>query len=742
VDSTIRSGKPPGQGAAQVESAPRADGTLGAVTARLGVDIGGTFTDLVVIDEATGSVRVGKVLTTPKDPAHAVEQGVQALLGEAQVAPRAVRAVVHGTTLATNALIERKGARTALLTTAGFRDALEIGHEGRYDMYDLFIDPPAPLVPRHLRREVDERMLPDGAVLRPLDMAGARRVIADLVSLGVEAIAVSLLHAYVNPAHERALASLVAEVAPGVPVSCSCDVVPEIREYERASTTVANVYVAPLMGRYLEDLERRLAEQEVPGQLYVMQSSGGLALPGDARRIPVRLVESGPAAGALAAAQAARQRGEPRLLSFDMGGTTAKACVIDGGAPLVAREFEVARADRFKKGSGLPIRVPVIELIEIGAGGGSIARVDRMGLLKVGPDSAGADPGPACYGLGGRLPTVTDADLLLGYLDAEFFLGGRMRLDAGAARRAIEEHVARPLGLDAVEAAWGIHRVVNENMAAAARIHGIERGRDLRRYPLFAFGGAGPVHCWQVARILKVPRILLPFAAGAMSAWGLLAAPLAFDFVRTRRERLDGADWPAVNALFDAMEGEGRALLRRAGVADADVTVTRVAEMRYVGQGHEVEAALPSGRLDAAGLSTIREAFETAYRTLYHRLPQGVPIEALNWRVTVAGPRPAVDFRDSGLAASGRQAAGAGNAAAGPAGRTAAALAAVKGRRRAWFAEAGGFVDTPVYERYALGPGATFGGPAIVEERESTAVIGPGGRCRVDDGLAIVVEVA
>src|SRR5881396_572683 len=400
--------------------------------ARLGVDIGGTFTDLVVIDEATGTARVGKVLTTPKDPAHGVEEGIRALLDDAGVRPDEVRAVVHGTTLATNALIEKKGAKTALLTTEGFRDALEIGREGRYDMYDLFIDPPSPLVPRHLRREVPERLLADGSIARAIDEVAARRVLAELAQDGVEALAICLLHAYVNPAHEARLVALAHEAIPGVFVSCSSEVVPEIREYERASTTCANVYVAPLMARYLEDLERPLA-----------------------RRLPVRLIESGPAAGALAAAQAAGQRREPKLLSFDMGGTTAKACVIDDGVPLVGREFEVARADRFKKGSGLPIRVPVIELIEIGAGGGSIARVDRMGLLKVGPDSAGADPGPACYSLGGRLPTVTDADLLLGYLDAEFFLGGRMRLDREAARRGVEEHVASPLGLDVTGAAWG-----------------------------------------------------------------------------------------------------------------------------------------------------------------------------------------------------------------------------------------------------------------------------------------------
>jgi len=708
--------------------------------ARLGVDIGGTFTDLVVIDEATGTARVGKVLTTTKDPAHGVEEGIHALLDEAGVRSDAVRAVVHGTTLATNALIERKGAKTALLTTEGFRDALEIRREGRYDMYDLFIDPPPPLVPRHLRREVPERLLADGSILKTLDEAAARRALAELAREGVEALAICLLHAYVNPTHERRLSEIAREVSPGLSVSCSSEVVPEIREYERASTTCANVYVAPLMARYLEDLERRLAALGIDGQLYIMQSSGGTALPPLARRLPVRLVESGPAAGALAAAQAARERHEPKLLSFDMGGTTAKACVIDDGVPLVGREFEVARADRFKKGSGLPIRVPVIELIEIGAGGGSIARVDRMGLLKVGPDSAGADPGPACYTLGGRHPTVTDADLLLGYLDAEFFLGGRMRLDREAAHRVVGEHVARRLGLDVTGAAWGIHRVVNENMAAAARIHGIERGRDLRQYPLFAFGGAGPVHCWQVAKILKVPRILIPFGAGAMSAYGLLAAPLAFDFVRTGRQRLDRADWPAINRLFAEMEEEGRALLARAGVAPADIHLSRIAEMRHAGQGHEVECAMPLGALSTESLPTITASFENAYRALYHRLPHGVPIEALNWRLTVSGPQPSTGLSrrsEPGRALIRPPSVHASRTAP----TTTGSARATKGARQAYFAEVGGFVETPVYDRYALHAGAEFAGPAIVEERESTAVVGPGARCRVDDGFGLVVEI-
>ena len=732
-------------------------------TGRLGVDIGGTFTDLVWVDDLTGEVRVGKVLTTPKDPAQAVEQGVLGLLQEAGAAPSDVRSLIHGTTLATNALIERKGARTGLLTTAGFRDALEIGREGRYDMYDLFIDPPAPLVPRHLRLEVVERIAADGTVSRALDIPSARAAIAGLLAEGVEAIAISLLHAYRNPAHEEALARLVAEQAPGLPVSCSSEVVPEIREYERTSTTAANVYVMPLMARYLDDLERKIAEVGIPGGFYIMLSSGGIATPATAKRVPVRLVESGPAAGALAAARAARQVGEDRLLSFDMGGTTAKACVIDRGEPLVAREFEVARADRFKKGSGLPIRVPVIEMIEIGAGGGSVARLDRMNLLKVGPDSAGADPGPACYALGGREPTVTDADLVLGYLDPDFFLGGRMRLDVEAARRAITDKIAGPMGMPLARSAWNIHLVVNENMAAAARIHGIERGKDLRAYPLFAFGGAGPVHAWHVGRILKVPRVLVPFGAGAASALGLLSAPLAFDFVRTATQRLDGADWAQVNRLFVEMEAEGRAVLCEAGIAETDMRFRHTAEMRYAGQGHEVEGPVPAGVLGPASLEALTTGFEAAYRALYQRTPMGVAIEALNWRVVVSGPEPALTTISGGLEmapalppSADSRAATSGITSSGgsfnrgedtlprsPLGATVDQSRPIPKRaRKAYFPEAGGYVETPVYDRYALRPGAAFAGPAIIEERESTTIIGPGARVRVDASRGLVAEPA
>src|SRR5216683_1437728 len=658
---------------------------------RIGVDIGGTFTDLVLVDDDSGALTVGKLLTTPENPAKAVEAGIIALIRDAGTNAQSVKTLVHATTLATNAIIERRGGKTALVTTKGFRDAIEIAREGRYDMYDLMIDPPAPLVQRRMRFEVAERILADGSVLVPLEDGQATSVIRKVISSGAEAVAVSLLHAHVNPAHERRVAALLAELAPQISVSCSSEVAPEIREYERTSTALANAYVL---------------------------SSGGIATCETAKRFPVRLIESGPAAGVVAAARFARLVGEHRLLSFDMGGTTAKACIIDGGEPLVAHEFEIARAARFKKGSGLPLLAPAVELIEIGAGGGSIAWVDNMGLLKVGPQSAGANPGPACYGLGGREPTVTDADLVLGYLNTNFFLGGKMRLDVDAARSAIEERIGRPLGLDLTSAAWGIHRVVGENMAAAATIHGIERGKDIRAYSLFVFGGAGPVHCWELARALRVPRILIPLGAGAMSALGLLAAPLAFDFVRTARQRLDDADWNRINSLFDEMEREGRAILASSGITGEQVTLKRSAEMRYVGQGHETEVAIPSGPLSSASLAVLNSNFETAYRALYHLTIGGGAIEALNWRLRVSGPTPAIGLwrrgdRFESPSASRR-----------PAGNSSPNTDAIslKGKRLAYFPEHG-FTETPVYDRYALYPGFNVDGPAIIEERESKAII-------------------
>ena len=689
---------------------------------RAGVDIGGTFTDLTLVDDESGQLWVGKVLTSSEDPSTAVHEGLARLLQEARVPISDLQNVIHGTTLVTNAVIERKGAKTALLTTQGFRDVIEIGRESRYDLYDLFLELPKPLVPRRLRREVKERILDDGSVLEPLDTAGVEREVRAMQREGVEALAVCLLHSYKNPDHELAVAEIIRRVAPSLHLSLSSEVIPAIREYERASTTVVNVYVRPLVDAYLDRLERRLRALGFSGRLLIMLSSGAICAVDTARRFPVRLIESGPAAGALAASYYGRITGRPNLLSFDMGGTTAKACLIDDGKPMTTPDFEVARVYRFKKGSGFPIKTTVIEMIEIGAGGGSIARVDSMGLLKVGPDSAGANPGPVCYDQGGVEPTVTDADLLLGYLDPNFFLGGRMRLNRDAAANAIRESIAEPLGLDDVQAAWGIHQVVNENMANAARIHAVERGKDPKSYPLFAFGGAGPAHAYRVAQILGLDTLIVPPGAGAASALGFLVAPLAFDFVRSAYYRLDQVDWAAVNRLYRDMEDEGRALLESSGVAPDEISLSRTAEMRYLGQGHEIVVPIPLGELSSEMLPDIVMSFEAEYRRLYNRLCLEVPIESLNWRVVTSGPQPSL-----------RTAWGSTQAAE-PA-------LSLKGHRPVYLPEERRYVSCPVYDRYHLSPGAAFSGPAIVEERESTIVIGPEGFVSVDRHFNLVVNI-
>ena len=684
---------------------------------RAGVDIGGTFTDLCVVD-GDHVVAVGKTLTTPRDPSQAVETVLVDTLARLGAGLADVELVVHGTTLVTNAIIERRGAPTALLTTQGFRDAVEIGRERRYELYDLMIELPRPLVPRHLRLEVPERLYADGSVAVALDEPHVERLGRELAEAGVEAVAVSFLHSFANPEHERRARDAVLRAAPGLRVSLSSEVAAEIREYERTSTTAANVYVQGLVERYLRELEERLGRLGFAGRLYVMLSSGGIATVETATRFPIRLLESGPAAGALAAATYGRASGHPDLVSFDMGGTTAKLCVIEEGSPLVADEFEVDRVYRLKRGSGIPVKVPVIDMIEIGVGGGSIAGVDALGLLKVGPRSAGADPGPACYGLGGTEPTVTDADLVLGYLDPGYFLGGRMRLDPDAARAAVEERVAGPLGLSVEEAAWGIHTIVNENMANAARVHAVERGKDAASLPLFAFGGAGPVHAAGVAAVLGSPRLVAPLGAGVMSALGFLTAPLAFDFVRSWRCTLDGdVDWERANALLAEMEGEGAALLAESGLEADRVEHGRSADMRYVGQGHEVRVALPAGELaDAAALV---ERFEREYERLYGRRGPRVPVEVINWRVVSSGPRPALELRAVELEGSS---------------------APPKAARRAYFPSLGGYVETPVLDRYALRPGDAFAGPAIVEERESTLVVGPGQAVEVTPDLSLAVS--
>jgi len=686
---------------------------------RVGIDIGGTFTDMLFVSE-NGTAVIGKTLTTPGDPSLAVEDALSPTLqnGAARWGERGT--LIHGTTLVTNALIERKGAPTALLTTAGFRDAIEIGREHRYELYDLNLELPKPLVPRHLRFDVPERVAADGSVLQPLDESFVRRLVAELRDKGIRAVGVCYLNSFRNPDHERRTAEIIAELAPEMRVSLSSEVVAEIREFQRTSTTLANVYVQERVSAYLEQLQSRLDKIGFSGSFFVMLSSGGIATRETSARFPVRLLESGPAAGALAAAYAGVGAGHKDLLSFDMGGTTAKLCVIEDGAPLKTHEFEVDRVYRFRKGSGLPVRIPVIDMIEIGAGGGSIARVDSLSLLKVGPDSSGADPGPVCYRLGGSEATVTDADLLLGYLDPDYFLGGKMQLDLDGARAALGR-LAEPLKMTVEQVAWGIHQIVNENMANAARAHLGERGKDPRRMPLYAFGGAGPVHGYRVAEILRLPALISPFGAGVGSTFGLLAAPLAFDFVRSAYSRLDQVDWPFANGLLNQMAEEGCGVLENSGLAKHQITYLRTADMRYVGQGHEVSVRLPDGELVPRHLSYISAAFEETYKHLYGRKGPDVPLEIINWRVVASGPRPETKLE---LPRGDSRRGG-----------------ARKRPRRAYFPEGGGYIETPVFDRYALQPEMTFEGPAIVEERESTLIVGAGGRARVDERLNIIVEL-
>ncbi len=688
---------------------------------RIGVDIGGTFTDLVMQDPATGQLRNGKVLTTPDDPSRGVLEGIGIILRENGVDPAAVDHVIHGTTLVANALIERKGVRTALITTAGFRDVLQIGREWRYDTYDLFISAVEPLVPRALRLEVTERIAHDGAVVVALDEASVQQAARDLAGQDIGAVAVCLLHAFRNPVHERRIKEILQAALPDCTISISSEVMPEIGEYERASTTVANAYVQPIFHRYIRRLSAGIRDMGIDRDLFLMQSDGGTVHQSTAAAFPIRLVQSGPAGGVQATALIGRLTGEPNILCFDMGGTTAKAALIEGQVPSRSTDFEVARIYRFKKGSGLPLKVPVIDMIEIGAGGGSIARVNRMGLIQVGPDSSSAVPGPACYGQGGTDATVTDADLVLGYLDADAFLGGAMKLDRAAAERAIEERIARPLGLSVVEAAWGIHQTVNESMAQAAGIHVLEKGLRSSDFAMAPIGGAGPVHACAVAGKMGMRRVICPAGAGVASAFGFLAAPMSFEFVRGGVAEIDALDLGALRASMEELEREARALLRGSGLDEAAFSVSHGCSMRYVGQGYQVDVAVPPALLGDGDRASLLAAFEAGYRALYGRTEAGMPAEVVSWRVVVTGPYPDL--------APMRAAAGEGSDGA----------AARKGARLVFDGEAGDFVEAGVYDRYGLRVGDRLSGPAIVEERESTLVVPSGATLSVDDYGNLVV---
>ena len=685
----------------------------------LAIDIGGTFTDIVALDLRSRQIYVEKLLTTYPDPAEAVLDGVGGLTRRNDISPGDFAYVVHGTTLITNTLIERKGAKTALLATAGFRDAVEIGNEARYDMYDLALVKPTPLVERRLRFDVPERILADGRIWRALDEGALRQICDDIAAEDIEAVAICFLHAYTNPAHEIRAIDIVREALHKASISASHQVAPGMREYPRASTTIANAYVQPIAERYLARLESGLRQVGIDAPLNIMLSSGGTTTVDAARAFPARLVESGPAGGALAGVYWGRQLGFSDILAFDMGGTTAKAVLTRDGELSISNQSEVAHVHRFKRGSGLPLMVPMIEMIEIGAGGGSIAHTNALGLPAVGPQSAGSTPGPASYDQGGVEPTVTDADLLLGYLNPDYFAGGDIRLNQSLARRSFES-LAQTLNLSIDQLAWGAHQLVNENMASAARVHAAERGLEMRRYTMVATGGAGPVHACGVANALGIERIIVPPLAGVGSAFGFLTAPIAFDFTRSYVSRLDELDLDDLNAALRQLEGDGREIVAAAGVPHEQIRVSLSIDMRYVGQGYEVRAPFPMTTLDSSHIAEMRSAFEAEYKRFYGKLADGVPIEAVNWRVLISGPTPKIESLALESAAESGD--------------------SPIAKRDARFGSGDIMSDAPVFRRHQLPEGFQAQGPLIIEAAASTTIVLPGWSAQTTGNGCLLLE--
>ena len=686
----------------------------------LGSDIGGTFTDFVEVDETTGKVEVYKCLTTPDDPSRAIGEGVREIASRQGRTAAATDAMIHGTTLVINAVIERKGARTGLITTRGFRDVLEIGREKRFDAYDLQISFPAPLVPRHMRMEVDERMHASGAVLTALNECSVRGAVAALIEQGCESYAVCLLHSYRNPAHERRVREIIQEMAPGIPVTLSSDVLPELKEFERTTTTTINAYAKPVTVRYLTKLEQRLRDQGFAGEIMMMQSSGGINSLAFAREFPVQIIESGPAAGTLGAAHFARLAHLDRVLAFDMGGTTAKLALVEGGKAIRTNDFEVAHVHRFKRGSGIPVRMSVVDLIEIGAGGGSIARCTAVGTLQVGPDSSSAVPGPACYAQGGTEPTVSDADLVLGYLDADHFLGGRMKLDTNAARTAIEARLAGPLNISVDEAAFGIHAIVNENMASAAKSYVSEHGENPKSCALVAFGGAGPVHACDLAARLGIGTVLIPPRAGVAAAFGMIVAPVTYDAVRSRRTLFAQVTREVFESVSGEMLAECRERLPRT-VNPGEVSYAHSADIRYLGQGYDVNVAFDPGADHAQTLAAIRSGFEKIYAKLYGRVYPDLQLELMNFRITASARRNVADVAEIALVGDSD-------------GKI--------GTRRAFCPRLRQWAEFAVHRRASISIDRPFPGPAIVEENESTTVIPSGASAWIDSHGSLIVKLA
>jgi N-methylhydantoinase A len=687
---------------------------------RLAFDIGGTFTDFVLEDGESGRLHVGKILSTPAQPAAAVMSGLSQLLDQAGIEPGAVKVLLHATTVATNAIIERKGCPTALITTAGFRDILIIGRQKRYETYDLHLDKPKPLVRRRDIYEVPERILADGTVRTPLDAATVDRLLDRIMSKGYQSVAVALLHSYVEPKHERLVGERLAARYPDVAMSLSSDVSPKFREYERTSTVVANAYIKPIISNYIGGLSTTLAERGVRGELFIMQSNGGLVSPELVCDNPIRMVESGPAAGVLMCAVVGRQEGFDNVLTFDMGGTTAKLGAIVDGNPAIVTTFEVDQV-RYRKGSGLPLNVAAIELLEIGAGGGSLADLE-LGLIRVGPESAGADPGPICYRRGGSRPTVTDANLVLGYLDPDYFNGGAMPIDPDAAARGIEEHIGKPLKLSVHEAAWGIYTMANANMERAMRVVTLERGRDPRRHAVVAFGGAGPLHAGRLARALGVPKIIVPLGAGVGSAIGLLQAEGKVDASVTRVLHLDEDALEVIEQIYRELADRLHKDVERLPNADR-ARLSRFAYLRYVGQGHEVRVDLASGAFEGDYVARIIAWFHDAYQQVYGYRDDAAKVEAVDWYLVAQVPGRLGEGKVQYL-------------------QERRGTKVRPGHRQAFFPELDGYARCAIVDRYAIGPGDVVEGPAVIEERESTTVVVPGDRAEVSSSGNLVVTVA
>jgi len=683
---------------------------------RIAFDIGGTFTDFVLHDAANDVTHTLKIPSTPDDPGQAVISGFNELLQLTGTKAEALSGVLHATTIATNAILERKGAATGLITTEGFRYVLIIGRQKRYYTYDLYIDKPEPLIPRQHILEVSERLDQSGDVIVELDMASVDRAIDALLTTDRETVAVSLLHAYANPTHELAIRDRINARAPNISVSLSSDVSPKFREYERTNTTVANAYITPTVDRYLSALQSALKQQGYQQELFIMQSSGGLVTPAMAKTYPIRIIESGPAAGVLMAGQVGDDEGYDHVITFDMGGTTAKLGAVDDRSPAIASTFEVGHV-RYKKGSGLPINIPAVELLEIGAGGGSIAR-NEQGMISVGPDSAGAEPGPVCYGQGGTEPTITDANLTLGYIDPEWFNGGTIQLDQDAAAHAISTEIGQPLDLSLGEAAWGIHLIATMNMENALRVVSVERGRDPRAHAMVAFGGAGPLHAARLARAVGIPKVIVPRGAGVGSAVGLLQAAPRIDVSTTRVMDLHNDASEQISDIFAGLEERAQKDLASLG-DNLTVNWSRQGYMRYVGQGFEVRVDLPPGPIDKSYAARAIEAFDTAYLKIHKFLDRDARIEVVDWNLAATLPEYQQTIKISPKKGDRRP----------------------PRERQAWFPEAGGFTKTAVMDRARLTPEDIVAGPAIVEDVDCTTVILPGDQAQLSEDGHLIITI-